>query len=115
MHVHKHTCSAHTHLVMLQFIFQAVQVVENKFFVQLIVGITDKPPNSFSFCFKILPGAQNCLEVMKNSIMSVGKVSSEKILHIHRDRHQSLNHLSLMFWSVDLRCLMVVFPLKMNL
>lgn len=54
-----------THLVMLHFCFQAVQVVENKFFAQLIVGVTDKPPNCFSFCFKILPRAQSCLEMMK--------------------------------------------------
>lgn len=65
MHVHTDRHTAHTHLVMLQFSFQAVQVVENKFLVQLIVGITDKPPNCFSFCFKILPGAQSCLEMMK--------------------------------------------------
>ncbi len=65
MHVHTHTCTVHTHLVMLQLSFQAVQAVENKFFVQLIVGVADKPPNCFSFCFKILPGAQSCLEMIQ--------------------------------------------------
>ena len=58
---HTHTHILQTHLVMLQFSFQAVQAVENELFLQLIVGIGDKPPNRFSFCFKILPAAQSCL------------------------------------------------------
>lgn len=62
-YTHTHM-SVHTDLVMLQFSFQAVQAVENKFFVQLIVGVTDKPPHCFSFGFEVLPGAQSCLEMM---------------------------------------------------
>lgn len=60
-----HARFAHTHLVMLQFNFQAVQAVEKEYLVQFIVSIADEPPNCFSFCFKTFPGAQRCLEVTK--------------------------------------------------
>lgn len=57
--------TVHTNLVLLQFSFQAVQAIENKLLVQLVVGITNEPPNCFSFCFEILPWAQSCLKMMK--------------------------------------------------
>lgn len=64
LHACTHTLIVFAHLVLLLFSFQAVQTVENKFFVQLFAGMTDKSPNGFSFCFKTLPGAQSCLEMM---------------------------------------------------
>lgn len=65
LNAHTHTLTVHTHLVLLQFSFQAVKAIENKVLVQLIVGITDKSPNCFSFRVKLLPGAQSCLKMMK--------------------------------------------------
>lgn len=52
-----------THLILLKFSSLAVQAVENELFVQLMVGVADKPPNSFSLCFKVLPGAQSGLQI----------------------------------------------------
>lgn len=63
------------HLVVLQFSFQAVHVVENKFFVEIDVGIADKPPDCFPLCFKILPGAQSRLKIKKTK-----QKKSEEIL-----------------------------------
>lgn len=50
---------------MLEFSSLAVQAVENELFVQLVVGVADKPPNSFSLCFKVLPGAQSGLQMVE--------------------------------------------------
>ena len=72
----KSITNTHTHLVMLQFSSQAVQAVENKLFVQLTVASADKPPNFFSLCFKILPGAQNSLKIMK-------KYENHQWVHFH--------------------------------
>ena len=86
----------HTHLIAFQFSSQAVQAVEDKFPVQLIAGVADKPANNFSLCFEMLPGAECGLEVRRETrrlyfnALNVSLQWKERHLYKQNNNHQAL-------------------------